>query len=570
MEKAMLRVTALAALALMAACAQRPAPESAEPAPAPAPVAPTYDAQTLADLLVAEVAAQRNALSVTMGYYDREARDTADPEVARQAARLAAYLDDPVAAVELGQLWLQRDPGNREAHEILALSYIKLGDRQQAANHIDVLLQDSPQASLTELVSHARGLGPQGNQQLLDVLGSLTDRYPDQAPLWYARALSLQMDGDLEGALAACERTLKLNKLHEDALLLKARLMFELGDHDGALRHLARLQKKYPHARRVRVLQARLLMEADRREEAAEALRELSERYPEDRDLRFSLALYGLERGNTEPARAALSDLLAEGYRPNDVNLFLARAAEDAGDPHAAIDHYLAINGGDKVLQAQVQAGRLMFDVDQSDRAARHMERLRAEHPDKMPSLYAAEAEMLSSHGRAPEALDLLNQALVRLPDQADLLYARAMVAEKLDNLAQLEADLRRMLELKPGDATALNALGYTLADRGLRLEEARQMIQAAYDQRPDDPAIIDSMGWVHYRLGQLDIALDYLRQAWEAFPDHEVAAHYGEVLWQLGQRDEARRIWRDALVEHPGSDKIRETVERLTGDPQP
>ncbi|MGB1221769.1 MAG: tetratricopeptide repeat protein, partial [Alcanivoracaceae bacterium] len=330
------------------------------------------------------------------------------------------------------------------------------------------------------------------------------------------------------------------------------------------------LQSRYPHARRVRVMRARLLMEADRREEAAEALRELSERYPEDRDLRFSLALYGLERGNTEPARAALSDLLAEGYRPNDVNLFLARAAEDAGDPHAAIDHYLAISGGDKMLQAQVQAGRLMFDVDQAGRAARHMERLRAEYPEKMPSLYAAEAEMLASHGQAPEALDILNEALVRLPDQADLLYARAMVAEKLDNLAQLEADLRRMLELKPDDPTAMNALGYTLADHGQRLDEARQLVEAAYAQRPEDPAIIDSMGWVHYRLGQLDTALTYLRQAWEAFPDHEVAAHYGEVLWQLGQRDEARRVWRDALVEFPGSEKIRETVERLTGDPQP
>lgn len=570
MNTAMFRGLSLATLALLAACAQRPATDAPSPEPAPQPPAPTYDAQTLADLLVAEVAAQRNALSVTMGYYGREARDTVDPEVARQAARLAAYLEDPVAAAELGQLWLERDPDSREAHELLALSYIKLGDKQRAASHIDELLSESPDTSLTELVSHARGLGPQGNQELLTVLGSLTDRYPDQAPLWYARALSLQMEGDLEGALAACNRTLKLNKLHEDALLLKARLMFQLGDEDGALAHLDKLQSKYPHARRVRVMRARLLMEADRREEAARALKELSERYPEDRDLRFSLALYGLERGNTEPARAALSDLLAEGYRPDDVNLFLARAAEDAGDPHAAIDHYLAISGGEKMLQAQVQAGRLMFDVSQGDRAARHMERLRAQHPEKMPSLYAAEAEMLASHGQAPEALELMNRALVRLPDQVDLLYARAMVAEKLDNLAQLEADLRRMLELKPDDPTAMNALGYTLADHNLRLDEARQLVEAAYEQRPEDPAIIDSMGWVHYRLGELDTALDYLRQAWETFPDHEVAAHYGEVLWQLGQRDEARRIWRDALVEFPGSEKIRETVERLTGDPQP
>jgi len=144
------------------------------------------------------------------------------------------------------------------------------------------------------------------------------------------------------------------------------------------------------------------------------------------------------------------------------------------------------------------------------------------------------------------------------------------MTAEKLNNLQQLEADLRRMLEIRPNDATALNALGYTLTDRTDRHQEAFGYISAALEQRPEDPAIIDSMGWVLYRLGRPDEALPYLQRAYEAYPDPEIASHLGEVLWVLGQKKEARRIWQDTLKAHPDNDIIKETVNRLTGQPAP
>ncbi|MCK5873423.1 MAG: tetratricopeptide repeat protein [Alcanivoracaceae bacterium] len=560
-----------AALLVLAGCASRPEVQpQPEPVEKPAPAEPTYSAETLADLLVAEVSAQRNVLGVTLGYYGREAIRHRDPKIAEQAARLAAYLDDPLLTIELGEIWLAGEPDSAEAHELLTIAQVQTGDVEGAAGHIDVLLKHHPDQALMRLVGQARGLDSDGNVALLEALASLTDRHPDQAPLWYARALHLQQQDQLEAALAACEKALSKNNQHEDALLLKARLLYQLDRKPQAWKHLTGLLKRYPDAKRVRVLYVRLLLEDGRRKEASEQLAILAERHPDDQELRFSLALFGMEKGARDEASEALKALLEEGFRPDDMHLYLARAAEMDKDPNAAIEHYLQVSAGESQLRARVQAARLLFQTRQDARAAALLAELRDQHPDQMPALYVAEADMLSQRQDYLPAIALLNSALSDFPNDTDLLYARAMTAEKLGNIDQLEADLRRMLELQPDDPVALNALGYTLADRTDRHQEALRYISRALEQRPDDPAVMDSMGWVLYRLGRPDEALPHLQQAWELFPDPEVASHLGEVLWVLGQQDEARRVWRDAMQRKPDNALIPAVVERLTGSPTP
>ncbi|MEE4250238.1 MAG: tetratricopeptide repeat protein [Alcanivoracaceae bacterium] len=557
-------------LMTLSACASRPEPVTeAETAPEEA-VKPSYSAQTFADLLIAEVSAQRNVLGVTLSYYAREASASRDPKIAEQAARLAAYLDDPLLAIELGDIWLAGDPGNAEAHELLAIARIHAGDVTGAAGHIDFLLKGDPDQALMRLVGQSRGLNSDGNAALLSALASLTREHPKQAPLWYAKALHQQQQGELEAALASTNKALSLNDQHEDALLLKARLLYQMERKDQAWRHLSGLLRRYPDAKRVRVLYIRLLLEDGQRHEASEQLAELTERHPEDQELRFSLALFGMEQGARKQASNTLKELLDEGFRPDDMRLYLARAAELDQDPAAAIEHYMQVGSGESQMRARVQAARLLYQTRQDARAAELMAELRDQQPDQIPALYAAEADMLSQRQDYLAAMALLNEAVNDFPNQTDLLYARAMTAEKLDNLGQLEADLRRMLELKPDDSVALNALGYTLADRTDRHQEAFGYISRALEQRPTDPAVMDSMGWVLYRLGQPDEALPWLQKAWKAFPDPEVASHLGEVLWVLGQQDEARRIWREAMELKPDNTLVPRTVERLTGSPQP
>ncbi len=571
-----LRFAPLVLTLLVGACAQQPVDSGADSTDSATPVrqdstpAPrNYSPESLADLLIAEVAAQRELYGVTMGYYGEQARAHRDPLVASQAAKLAAYLNDPVAASELGEIWLEGEPESRDARQLLALSYIEQGERDKAAAQIDELMKGDPQRALVELVSQAHNLDEAGNVQLLAALGSLTDRYPDQAPLWYARALNLEMEKQPQLALNACEQAIRLDSTHEDSVLLKARLLHELERDQDAEDFLRKTLRKYPDAKRVRVLYARLLIQTNQLNKADEQLAWINDNYQDDPEIRLSLALLAMEQGDSKQGPVMLDELLEQNFRSDEIHFYLGHAAETAGELQTAMDHYMTVQGPNQ-LRARVQAARLMNDRGLDAEAAALMTRLRDQHPEQLPTLYAAEADMLSRAGNPERAMALLSDALAQLPDNTELLYTRAMTAERLDNIDQLEADLRRMLELQPEDATALNALGYTLADRTERFDEAEQYITAAYDLRPNDPAVIDSMGWLRYRQGRPDEALPYLQQAYELFPDQEVAAHLGEVLWALGQKKQARQIWREALAAQPDSRKIPETVLRLTGSSQP
>lgn len=528
-----------------------------------------YSAESLADLLVAEVAAQRSAYAVTLGYYAQQARQHRDPLVAEQAAKLAAYLDDPILSSEMGEVWLDGDSSSRDARVLLALSYTEQGETEKAAAQIDLLMADNPREALVDLVSQARNLDEAGNAQLLAALGSLTDRYPNQAPLWYARALNLEIEGQHEASLVACNQAIKLDRTHEDSRLLKARLLFQLKRGDEALAFLKKSLRKNPEAKRSRILYTRLLIDLGDLARADEQLKEVNTRFPEDNDLRFSLALLAMDKGGRGAAAQTLEQLLANGYRSDEIHFFLAGAAEKDKQPNVALDHYMAVQG-DNQLRARIQAARLMHSEGLDAEAAALMARLREQHPEQKTALYAAEADILSRLEQSGKALALLNRALVEIPDDTDLLYSRAMTAERLKDMAMLEADLHRLLELKPNDATALNALGYTLLAHTDRIDEAATYIEAAHAQRPNDAAVIDSLGWLRYRQGKPDEALPYLTQAWSMFPDQEVAAHLGEVLWVLGQQEEARRIWRTGLSQQPDSTAIPEAVLRLTGASQP
>lgn len=536
-----------------------------EPEPAPPPVYAPYDTAILADLLAAELAAQRNRLDVSLAYYAEAARRTRSPEVTGQAARLAAYLEEPALALELSERWLQMTPHDTTALEIAALSHISLGDTDAAAAYIDTLLSRDPQGALVRLVAQARGLDAAGNTRLLAALAGLTDRYPDQAPLWYARALHLQLQDNPEAALAATEEALRRQSDHEEALLLKGRLLFELGHRDQSLRHMQRLVRRYPEARRARVLYVRLLLQDGQTRAAFRQLEVLAEQHPDDPDLRYSLALYGMEHGARDQAREVLISLMDSGYREDEIRSFLAQIAEQDGDIDQAIDHYLAIRDPEIALRARVQAARLYQESGRPAEREALMARLRDHYPVHLPTLYAAEAELIGTED-PQAAYTLLDQAVADLPENIELRYARALAAERIDELAQTEADLRFILAQRPDDPDALNALGYTLTDRTDRHEEAYDYIRRALDQKPDNPAILDSMGWVLFNLGRAEEALPYLKRAYEMYPDNEVAAHLGEVLWTLGRQDEARAVWEDAQQREPDGRHVRDTLERLTG----
>jgi tetratricopeptide (TPR) repeat protein len=203
-------------------------------------------------------------------------------------------------------------------------------------------------------------------------------------------------------------------------------------------------------------------------------------------------------------------------------------------------------------------------DLDRIDDALTTLDAAASTEPRNQLKYQLAKSEVLARVERNHEAIAIMDSALASNPDETSLLYSRAMLKEKVGDFDAMEADLRRVLELQPNNSAALNALGYTFANRNQRLDEAWELIERAYQINPTDPAIIDSMGWIKYRMGQPQVALDFLRQAYSAFKDQEIAAHLGEVLWILGEKEEATRIWRQALQDHPDSKVLRDVMQRF------
>ena len=261
---------------------------------------------------------------------------------------------------------------------------------------------------------------------------------------------------------------------------------------------------------------------------------------------------------DTPPAQAALSQAW----------LMLAQAAEQRGDLAAAEAYLSRVGDPQRVLEVQSRRAMLLARQGQVEQARALLRSLPALDDDQARDKLVAEAHLLRDLERWAEAYAVFEQATARWPDDAGLLYEQSMMAEKLDRLDEMERLLRRVMQVDPKHAHAHNALGYSLADRGLRLDEARELIVRALDLMPGDPFITDSLGWVEFRLGRLEEARRLLQQAWTSRPDAEIGAHLGEVLWVMGRRDDALGIWRLAL-DRDGSNKVlQQTLARLGVQP--
>jgi tetratricopeptide (TPR) repeat protein len=252
----------------------------------------------------------------------------------------------------------------------------------------------------------------------------------------------------------------------------------------------------------------------------------------------------------------------------NPVYFNLGAAEEGRKQPDAAIGWYRQISAGEYFVTGQLKIAHILARRDGLDAGRKHLQDAQAaeqDSPDTRIQLILAEAQLLRDRKALPEAFRLLSESIEKHPDTADLLYDRAMVAEKMDKLDAMEADLRRVIELKPEHAHAYNALGYTFAEHNQRLDEAYQLVQKALSFAPNDAFIQDSLGWVQFRLGRVEEALKTLKGAYQQRRDPEIAAHLGEILWAHGAREEALQVWRMSLIENPDNELLISVMKKFT-----
>ncbi len=542
-----------------------PPVEDSTPAPEKPKVYSSFSEETVFSLLSAELAGQRNRFDIALDNYVTQAINTQDPGISERAFRIAEYLGADQAALDTSLIWAKNAPDDLEAQRAAAVQLARAGRYDDSMVYMEKVLQGKGDTHFDFLALSAADTDQDTRNGLMKSFDRLLQKHPKNSQLIFGKALLLQQDDEADAALKLLEQ----NPPEEGEIapiLLRARLLQTLNRGKEAIPLLEKSIKKYPDDKRLRLTYARTLVEQDRMEDAKVQFANLVQQYPDDDELRYSLALVCLEAKAWDEAKGYLEELIERESHVDSAHLNLGRIAEERNDPQAALLEYAQVGPGNDYLPAQLRQADILMSNGRTDEAEKRLAAARDAEPDYAIQLYLIQAETLSANNQGERAWKLLQQALLQFPDDLNLLYTRAMQAEKRNDLAQMEKDLRLIIKRDPDNAMALNALGYTLSDRTTRYDEAKVLIEQAHKLNPEDPAVLDSLGWVNYRLGNLDEAERLLRQALERFPDQEVAAHLGEVLWANGKQREARQIWEKFLKEQPESPILRSTIKRLTG----
>jgi tetratricopeptide (TPR) repeat protein len=561
--------------ALLTACAGTTPVE--EPVPTAAPVvqqeAPAkqelperpFPDDSVYPLLVAEFALRRREYDIALDNYMTQSRVLRDAGISAHTTHLTQFMRREREALEASELWVELEPDNAEAQNTYATLLVRQGRTLEAVPHMAEVQRLGEEARFPALLSNFDQLDKQQQAELVKGINELAEEWPDNTRLLLTQALILAEFEQYPQSLQKLDKLFTIEPYQPQALLLEVRVLIAQGEKKPFTR-LERALQDNPDNQQLRLQYARLLTASDMAA-AREQFEILSAQSPRDGDLLLSLALINREIGDDLAAKAYLKQMLGLQQRVDEAHFWLGRIAEDEGEMQTAISHYMQVGGESEFLSASNRIGQILIGSGQYQQAREIFVLQRRAHPEEAEALYGLEADLFTRSGEQDQAMDVLNEALQQFPQSNTLLYARSMLAEQLGDLAMMERDLRDIIERDPDNATALNALGYTLANRTQRYGEAYELITRALELQPDEPAILDSMGWILYRKGRHEEAVGYLTRAYTEFPDPEVAAHLGEVLWVSGETEAATTVWQGALMKDPEHKVLLETLERLGVD---
>ena len=553
--------------------AETPAAPAATPSPGTPVATPatpqrgrdSLDPDLVYAVLVAETAVRRGDLAMAYSHYLHAAQLARDPGMAELAVRTAAAGGDDAGALRASELWLELAPDSLGANQIAVLLQLKSGAREGVLDRLQRVVALSPDPETGYLQAAGvlgRALEPAERVALMQAFAERNAASPEA---WQALAALAGGGEQFDTAVAAAEKAQALRPDWDKPRVFLVKLKLAQGQRDAARELLRQSLTERPEDQSLAMLYAQFLVDEKDYPGARDAFVQLLKARPADPDALFAAGVLSLDLGDYPAARDYLTRLYQGGDKRDEAAFYLGQTAERAGDAASAIEWYGKSQGG-HLLDARVRTAVLRAKAGEIERAREVLQQLRDLMPDEAQQLFLAEAEILDEAGRPEAAMQVYAAALAAHPDDADLLYGRAMYAVKLERLADAERDLRQIIAADPNHADALNALGYTLADRTDRIAEAQGYVERAYRLKPNEPAIIDSMGWVSHLLGDNAKALEYLRQANEAMKDGEIAAHLGAVLWALGREDEARAVWTNALRDHPGHAYLLAVIARHPG----
>ena len=533
--------------------------------PEQAEVETAIDPDVMYMLMAAEIAGQREQYDVALEGYLEAAKRVDDVRLAERAAKIALYIKDMDKADEAVALWLKREPDNLTARKIALLSALKRGAKVPAVENARYMLDKDPEGFEISMLELVKALGQKGNIAFVyDVLDELAQQRPDQAVIYFVQSmLAMQLNSNVL-ALQKVKKALTLEPDWEEALFFQAQITAYSGDLDEAKVLLSRLVERDSENIKAKKLLAQVLIKSSQYEEAKDVFADILKQTPGDAESRFSMALVYLQLEQDDKAEPLFKDLLDVPGWQDQASFYLGRIAVRDGRVDDGLVWFDKVTGGAFRFDAAIAAISLLIKEHKFDEASSRLRKLRVKNDDQRLRAVLVEAELYNEQKQYSKAFELLSDALQEMPDQKDLLYTRALVAERIDRLDVLELDLKKILAQHPDDVSALNALGYTLADRTPRYLEAQKYLEKALSLEPDEAVIIDSYGWLQYRLKNLDVALDYLQRAYSLQQENEIAAHLIEVLWGLGRKDEARKLFDQVIKIAPNDEYLLDVQKRI------
>ena len=573
----------------LAACAQQPVqPQAAAPdeqteqpaAPQPKPRVVVRPPATkppvlpqvaltqpvLFKLLLAEIALQRGQNNVAVQSLLDLTKETRDPRIAQRATEVALNTRFFGVALETAGIWLAADPESQQARQILAALLVNQSRLADAEPHLEKWLASAGKENIAASFMQLGAIlaRHQDKAAVLQLTQNLAKPYLNMPEAHYSIAQAAVNANNNTLALAEIREALKLRSDWEPAALFQGQLLQRTSNAD-ALAYLQSFLKSYPRAMDVRLSYARLLVTDKQYARARTEFEALLKEFPDNADVTMAVALLSLQLNDFDAAEVQLKHALDTNYKdPEAIRFYLGQVNEEKKRFDEALRWYGSVNGGDQYVPSRARYAGILAKQGKMNEARQYLQQAGRNGQERV-QFVQAEAQLLRDANDFRGAFDLLGQAIAVNPNSSELLYDQAMAAEKVERFDVLEANLRKVIQMKPDYAHAYNALGYTLADRNIRLDEAYSLIEKALKLAPEDPFIMDSMGWVLFRMNQNDAAITFLRRALEIRPDAEIAAHLGEVLWATGRHDEAKKVWASALKDHPANELLTGTVKKFT-----
>lgn len=528
-----------------------------------------YSAQSdlMYEVLAGELSGQFGDVGQALDHYVNAAYLSEDPAIAERATRIAMFAKDWDAGLRAATRWSELSDNNLEISQILGILELRNGNIDGAVPHFEKIMQaadDSPAKGYSIIGAVlAREPDSESAIQLLQKLVNINFENP-YGHLTLA-SLAFQVE-NYQLTIDESELALGFKPDLVEARAMRAQALMSLEETDEALAEMKIIVEETPDNREMRMAYARMLLTTEKYEEATTEFELLLAENPNDGELIYRLGLLQLQQEQYDAAKVNFDRLVARKHRVDEGHYYLGRISEEKDDLQIAIEELEKVEQGQYYLDAKARIAVIYVELYGIEKSQQYLKDVRSKlsEPESIIEVYLIEGQLLHDEKLYVAAMDLYSEGLQEFPKHSDLLYARALMAEEIDRIDLLETDLKAILSEDPDNASALNALGYTMADHNYRVDEALVYIKRALELRPDDPAVIDSMGWVQFRLGNYAEAESYLRKAYDLLDDAEIAGHLVELLLAQGNQDEANKMMQDALERYPDDEYLLELKQKF------